>query len=75
MSSSKHSSLHTTTEKDAMSTRSTSTIATTKSLLRSILPSRKGNGPKTSKNPDTPAQESERKLREAEARYDVLSYK
>ncbi|KAF2846585.1 hypothetical protein T440DRAFT_223864 [Plenodomus tracheiphilus IPT5] len=67
MSSSDQSSIHTTSQTDAMSTKSTSTMATTKSLLRSILPSKKPRDPKATKDSETPAQKSERRLREAEA--------
>ncbi|CBX94621.1 predicted protein [Plenodomus lingam JN3] len=69
MPSSSQASMRTTTENDTKSTTSTSTTTSAKVLLRSLLPRSKSN--KT----ESPEQDSERKLREAEARYHALSYK
>ncbi|KAJ4983283.1 hypothetical protein SVAN01_11210 [Stagonosporopsis vannaccii] len=62
-------------EKDALSIRSTSTARSTTSLLRSMLPSRRTKLAKATKREETPAEKSERKRIEAEARLAWAMYR
>lgn len=60
------------TEKDAMSMRSISTMASTKSLLKSMLPSKRSTRPIDARSKETPAAKAERKAIKAEATYYAL---
>ena len=61
------STANTSLEKDTMSTRSVSTMTSTKSHLRSILPSKRSKPAAKSKTTKTPADKTEEKLLKAEA--------
>ena len=61
------STSNTSPEKDAMSTRSVSTMASTKALLQSMLPSKRQKPAAKDKNTSTPADKTERDLLKAEA--------
>lgn len=67
--SSYRQSTSTMAEKDNMSTKSTSTVASTVALIKSYLPSKRYTKPATPKSKETPQQKSQRKAIEAEARY------
>ncbi|KAI1509334.1 hypothetical protein L13192_07835 [Pyrenophora tritici-repentis] len=67
MPSSNQPSTSTISDKDAMSMRSTSTIASTKALLKSLLPSRKSKAAVEDRTVATPAQQAQQKATKAEA--------
>jgi hypothetical protein len=56
-----------TSEKDTASTKSVSTMASTKSLLRSLLPHKRSENASETNNTESPARKAERKLNRAEA--------
>ena len=72
MTTSNRSNMNTISEKDAMSVRSTSTMASTKSLLKSILPSKRSTKNVETRSKETPAEKAERKAIHAEATYFAL---
>ncbi|KAH7359854.1 hypothetical protein BKA66DRAFT_472193 [Pyrenochaeta sp. MPI-SDFR-AT-0127] len=67
MASPNRSNMNTRSEKDDMSMKSTSTMASTKSLLRSMLPSTRHKGTGETRRAETPTEKTERKLIKAEA--------
>jgi len=59
-------------EQDAMSMKSASTMASTKSLLKSMLATKRWTETKKTLSKETPAEKSERKAIKAEATYYAL---
>ena len=68
MTNSCRPSMDTQSEKDAISVKTTSTIRSTASLIRSLLPSERTKPSKPFRHTETPTKKAERKYIEAEAR-------
>ncbi len=62
-------------EKDAFSIRSASTMRSTTSLLKSLIPSKRTKTAKPARKIETPAEKAERKRVEAEARMTWALYR
>ncbi|KAF2818914.1 hypothetical protein CC86DRAFT_375549 [Ophiobolus disseminans] len=72
MTTSHRTSMNTISEKDAMSIKSISTMASTKSLLKSMLPSKRTSELIKPRSKESPAAKAERKAIKAEATYYAL---
>ncbi|RYN32164.1 hypothetical protein AA0112_g6111 [Alternaria arborescens] len=75
MTSTNRASSSTPSKSDAISTTSNTTMASTKSLLRSILPHKRSKETVESKKTESPEEKAKRDLNHADALYHSAQYK